>query len=151
MGGAERKKATAGRPGLKNGAGHLSDFEVCRHNDSLTSMGRPHCGLPPVRATRSARTGAPANATSPIFYLRHRPVLTAAKLNGILRICGRRAVPGAAFDWAVMLTIENGAACGRFYKDSAAYLLAAAHYRSAPCTLRSALSMDTGQFQWAGS
>ena len=60
--GTGERKPPPNRVGLSTMDNRLFASAVCRHRERLTSMGRPHCGLPPVHATRFAQTSATANA-----------------------------------------------------------------------------------------
>ena len=60
--GTGEKKAPPRRVGLSNMNDRLSAAEIFVYKARFTSMGRPRCGLPPIRAIRFAQTGAVANA-----------------------------------------------------------------------------------------
>ena len=102
--GTGEKKAPPRRVALKYRAGHLSADEVFVHEARFTSMGRPHCGLPP-----SAQPDRPTvNATSPILECSltcippygHRPTLNGRGAVPCSNDYGRRAVSGAWISFA---------------------------------------------------
>ena len=89
--GTGERKPPPSRVGLRNMNDRLFTSTVCMYRESLTSMGRPHCGLPPIRATRFAQTSATANAIIHISLPAGTGQLKmGGELNGILMFAGMK-------------------------------------------------------------
>ena len=98
--GTGEKKAPPRRVGLSNMNDRLLAAEIFVYKARFTSMGRPRCGLPPIRATRFAQTGAAANAIIHIALPSGTGQLQmGGELYRVVKLVRRRAVAGAVISF----------------------------------------------------